>query len=190
VRRHDLRQFHSCRHRRKPGRPWARVRDNRCETALRRRRPIDVSCCGNRRAPPRDDGNAQVAAIAGRVPNGSIRPFDALQDPPSEQAGSARKRSLAEGVCCARRVNRGPIGNFCFGRTPGLSQRSPRSASRAFAISRLGHQALDSHHWGRRADCSAPAAAIRLPPPPRLDPGAARASRSRRPVRCCCLRDV
>ena len=139
---------------------------------------------------PRDDGNAQVAAIAGRVPNGSIRPFDALQDPPSEQAGSARKRSLAEGVCCARRVNRGPIGNFCFGRTPGLSQRSPGSASRAFAISRLGHQALNSHHWGRPADCSAPAAAIRLPPPPRLDPGAARASRSRRPVRCCCLRDV
>jgi hypothetical protein len=79
---------------------------------------------------------------------GANPPFDALQDPPSEQAGSVRKRSLAEGVCCARRGQSRANLNFCFGWAPGLSQRSPRSAPRAFAISRLGHQVLDSHHWG------------------------------------------
>jgi hypothetical protein len=126
----------------------------------------------------------QIAAIAGRVPNGSIRPFDALQDPPSEQAGSARKRSLAEGVCCARRGQSRANWNFCFGR--GLSQRSPRSASHAFAISRLGHQVLDSHHWGGAQIAPLLPLAIRLPPPPRPDPGAARVSRSRRPVPAAC----
>ena len=53
----------------------------------------------------------------------------------------------------------------------------------------LWRQVLDSHHWGRRADCPAPAAAIRLPPPPRLDPGAG-ASFTISAARSCCLRDV
>src|SRR5208337_4211277 len=43
-----------------------------------------------------------LGARLGRPPDGRNRPFAVLRDRPYERAGSARKRSSAEGVGCAR----------------------------------------------------------------------------------------
>jgi hypothetical protein len=120
------------------------------------------------------------------VVKGANRPFDALQEPPSERQEARESSSWLKAPVAPGESIAGPIGNFRFGRTPGVSQRSPRPLP---ALSRY-------HGSGIRCEIlttggGAPialllTAAIRLPPPPRLDPGAARASRSRRPVPAAC----
>ncbi len=62
--------------------------------------------------------------------NASVRPFAALQDRPYERAGSARKRSSAEGAGCAgscRRRQHGSPGRITSSATPCGSRHALRS---------------------------------------------------------------
>src|SRR5271166_1152113 len=75
--------------------------------------------------------------------NFGFRPFAALQDRPSERAGSTRKRTLAEGVGCAKRrlcclrqkrQNKRPPGGRSQCRV-GLDDRTPSDANLEFSLS-------------------------------------------------------
>jgi hypothetical protein len=60
------------------------------------------------------------------VVKGANRPFDALQEPPSERQEARESSSWLKAPVAPGESIAGPIGNFRFGRTPGVSQRSPR----------------------------------------------------------------
>jgi hypothetical protein len=122
------------------------------------------------------------------VVKGANRPFDALQEPPSERQEARESSSWLKAPVAPGGSIAGPIGNFRFGRTPGLSQRSPRPLP---ALSRY-------HGSGIRCEILTTGEARRLlcsyrcnTPTASAPPGPRRgASFTISAARSCCLRDV